>query len=80
MRREAVTTNADGTFTVKGGGWFWVRMDFKGNVLEMAPGMSEKKAARLFVSQAKLTVAKVLAEQVQVANEIVSEIIKEENT
>jgi len=58
MRKEAVTVNADGTYTVKGGGWFWCKLDRKGNVLEMADGMSAKKAARLFISQAKLTIEK----------------------
>jgi hypothetical protein len=56
MRKDLVTVNADGSYTVKGGGWFWCRIDAKGNVLEMAPGMAEKKAARLFISQAKLTI------------------------
>lgn len=57
MRKETVTVNADGSYTVKGGGWFWVRIK-GGAVLEMAPGMAEKKASRLFVSQAKLTIEK----------------------
>lgn len=61
MRKEAVTLNADGTYLVKGGGWFWVRLQRSErgiDVLEMAPGMLEKKAAKLFVSQAKLTIKK----------------------
>jgi hypothetical protein len=86
MRKECVTVNADGSYTVKGGGWFWVRMDRKGNVLEMAPNMAAKKAARLFISQAKLTIQKHypmptasdMEEQVKLANEIISEIIEEE--
>ena len=58
MRKETVTVNLDGTYLVKGSGWFWVRMDPKGNILEMADGMSAKKAARLFITQAKLTIEK----------------------
>jgi hypothetical protein len=69
MRKETVTVNADGSYTVKGSGWFWVRlkraeMQLEGgnfhvlSVLEMAPGMLEKKASKLFISQAKLTIQK----------------------
>lgn len=61
MRKECVTANADGTYTVKGGGWFWCRIKRTPQglaVIETAPGMMAKKAARLFVSEAKLTVEK----------------------
>lgn len=59
MRKDCVTVNSDGTYTVKGGGWFWCRIGWTPqglSVFEMAPGMAEKKAARLFISQAKLTI------------------------
>jgi len=58
MRKETVTVNADGTYTVKGGGWFWVKLSSTGTVLEMAQGMLEKKASKLFITQAKLTIEK----------------------
>jgi hypothetical protein len=61
MRRECVTVNADGTYTVKGGGWFWCRIKRTEQglaVVETAPGMREKKACRLFLSEAKITVEK----------------------
>lgn len=61
MRKETVTPNEDGSYTVKGGGWFWCRIKRTSlglSVLEMAPGMAAKKASRLFVSQAKKTVEK----------------------
>jgi len=86
MAKGCVTENVDGTYTVKGGGWFWVRLTKNCTVLATAPGMMEKKAARLFISQAKLTIQKHypmptasdMAEQVRLANEIISEIIEEE--
>jgi len=86
LRKDCVTIQEDGTYLVKGGGWFWCKLDRKGNVLEMAPNMAAKKAARLFISQAKLTIQKHypmptasdMAEQVRLANEIISEIIEEE--
>ena len=84
MHKGTVTVNADGSYTVKGGRWFWCRVkrSERGiDVLEMAPGMLEKTASRLFISQAKLTIEKHfplmsadIAEQV-----IVSEIIEEES-
>lgn len=61
MRKETVTVNADETYTVKGGGWFWARIQRTDSglcVVETAPGMMAKKAARLFVCEAKQTVAK----------------------
>jgi len=61
MRKETVTINADETYTVKGGGWFWCKIQRTSlglAIVEMAPGMLEKKAARLFLSEAKLTIAK----------------------
>lgn len=61
MRKETLSTNDDGTFTVKGGGWFWVRIkrtDLGLSVIESAPGMMAKKSARLFVAKAKRTVEK----------------------
>jgi len=59
MRKDAVTVNADGTYTVKGGGWFWVRIqrtDSGLSVIETPQGMMAKPAARLFVTRAKRTV------------------------
>jgi hypothetical protein len=61
MRKETVTENEDGSYTVKGGGWFWCRIkrSERGlDVLEMAPGMQAKKASRLFLTEAKLTIEK----------------------
>jgi len=61
MRKDCVTVNEDGSWTVKGGGWFWCRITrtvLGLSVVETAPGMMAKKAARLFVSEAKLTVEK----------------------
>lgn len=61
MRKETVTVQADGTFKVKGGGWFWCRIRRTSlglAVVETAPGMMAKKAARLFLSQAKKTIEK----------------------
>ena len=61
MRKEAVTVNEDGSYTVKGGGWFWAtikRTEQGLAVIKTAPGMQAKKAARLFISEAKLTVEK----------------------
>lgn len=61
MRKDTVTVNEDGSYTVKGGGWFWAtikRTDVGLSVTETAPGMMAKKAARLFISEAKLTVEK----------------------
>lgn len=61
MRKECVTVNADGSYTVKGGGWFWCRIKRTPQglaVLEMAPGMAEKTASRLFLTQAKATIEK----------------------
>ena len=59
MRKDTITVNADESFTVKGGGWFWVRVSANGrDILEQAPGMAQKKAARLFCQEAKLTVQK----------------------
>lgn len=61
MHKGTVTVNADGSYTVKGGRWFWCRVkrSERGiDVLEMAPGMLEKTASRLFISQAKLTIEK----------------------
>jgi hypothetical protein len=59
MRKECVTVNADGSYTVKGGGWFWCRIGAdKKTILEYAPGMTGKKSLRLFLSNAKLTIEK----------------------
>ncbi len=59
MRKETVTKNEDGSYTVKGGGWFWVRLSASGqSVLETPQGMMAKKASRLFIDQAKLTIEK----------------------
>jgi len=59
MRKECVTANGDGTYTVKGAGWFWATISADGKrVLKSAVGMAEKKAARLFFREAKLTVQK----------------------
>jgi hypothetical protein len=66
MRPECVTVNPDGTYTVKGGGWFWVRFRLlKSGALfaeEMAPGMMQKKAAREFLQSARATVEKYFPE------------------
>lgn len=61
MRKECVTDHGDGTYTVKGGGWFWATIKRTPQGLacvKTAPGMREKKASRLFISEAKLTVEK----------------------
>jgi hypothetical protein len=61
MRKECVTVNADGSYTVKGGGWFWCKVQRTSlglGIVEMAPGMLEKKAARLFLKEALLTIEK----------------------
>jgi len=61
MRKECVTVNEDGTYTVKGGGWFWAKFRRSAHgvaLLEMAPRMTDKPAHRLFVKEAKLTIEK----------------------
>jgi len=59
MRKETVTVNADGSYTVQGGGWFWCRIGAdKKTILEYAPGMSGKKSLNLFLAEAKLTIEK----------------------
>lgn len=62
MRKDCVTVNADGTYTVKGGGWFWCRIQRTQfgqlSIAEMAPGMWGKKAAILFLKEALLTIEK----------------------
>lgn len=61
MRKECVTVNEDGTYTVKGGGWFWATIKRTPQGLaciKTAPGMQAKKAARLFITEAKITVEK----------------------
>mgnify|MGYP001443568734 FL=1 len=59
LRKDCVTVNVDGTYTVKGSGWFWVRIGKDGvSVLELAPDMLEKTSARLFITKAKRTVQK----------------------
>lgn len=59
MRKETVTVNEDGTYTVKGGGWFWAKFSAdQRNILETAPGMQAKKASRLFLQEARATLTK----------------------
>jgi hypothetical protein len=61
MGKETVTVQDDGSFMVKGGGWFWCeikRTDLGLSVVNTAPGMMQKKAARLFIQQAKRTIEK----------------------
>jgi hypothetical protein len=45
--------NPDGTYTIQGAGWFWVRLSKNGDVFEMAPGMRERPAARQFLAEAR---------------------------
>jgi hypothetical protein len=52
-----MTVNADGTYTIKGSGWYWCRIgQDKKTILEYAPGMAGQKSLRLFLSNAKLTI------------------------
>ena len=53
IRRDAFTKNEDGTIFLKGGGWFWIRFNAQGAIIDKAPGMDAKPAARLFIRQAK---------------------------
>ena len=61
MRKDCVTVNSDGTYTVKGGGWFWCKIKKTPQglaIIESAPEMEQKKASRLFRQEAKATIEK----------------------
>ena len=45
--------NADGTYTVQGGGWFWVSFNARGEMLKIAEGMRDKPAHRDFLKRAQ---------------------------
>lgn len=53
IARRAVHAQADGTVIVRGGGWFWARIDEAGNVQAQPEGASAKTSWRGWLRDAK---------------------------